>query len=227
MAYFKDTNIFQLRESSYIDTSDISTESQDRRMKFLNATDTEFRRGDDGIWIAFNDKKKIYMQISEQLFQKINNQNPKTRPVYALRTGSVKDDIKNLFDTEDRETKQKLKAIQEYGIKKDNIVRIKNEELAAQCKKENTHFKDEIDLLDRICNLIIIHDSIKVKQVLLSAGVVERLAPGDQEQITYIANNFKIFELEKTAPKKFEYKKVIFYLSNIPNDEVFRFEFEE
>lgn len=34
---------------------DYPSESQDRRMKFLTDVNTEFHRGDDGIWIAYNE----------------------------------------------------------------------------------------------------------------------------------------------------------------------------
>ena len=149
------------------------------------------------------------------------------KKVFSVRSGSIKDDFEILFGKDENDIK-KQEYVRQYGIKKDNIVNIKNQELATQCKKENTHFKDEVSFLDSICNLIRIHDSIKIKQVLLCKGVIARLAPGDVEEVAFFANNFKVFELDKYAPKKFEYKNVIFCLNEeISEDEVFRFEFDE
>lgn len=214
-----------IREPSFLD---YPAQKEDRRMKFLKDPDTEFHRGDDGIWIASNAYKKISMQISEQLFRQINDNPPPSRPIYSLRSGNIQDDYKVLFDNEQRDQKRKIESIQKYGIAKENIVRIKNEELATQCKKENTHFVEEVEFLNSICNLMLIHDLIKVKHVLLCKSVIERLAPGDAEEVAFFASNFKVFELDKYAPKKFEYKNVTFYMDeDVSNDEVFRFEFDE
>lgn len=190
------------------------------------------------------------MQISEQLFQAINNNNkpkPVYTPIFSLRGGSLKDDLleidtyeknrvnnilkyKNIQEEINLKRKEEavIKKRQQFEIKKDIIVSLKKENLQAEIKKENTHFMEEIELLDRIKNLTIRYSSIKIKNVLLCQSVMDRLAPGDQTDMNYFTTNFKLLELDEAVPKKFEYKNIIFIFDkNISNEEVFRFEFDE
>jgi hypothetical protein len=245
-------NIFEVRPIMFQgipveSKTNLSEQKEDRRMKFLTDPSTEFQRGDDGIWIAYNTNKKISMQISEQLFRQINDKPLPYKPIYSLRSGSIRDDLRELDEYEKererirKENREAYKRAQaqraqqaadkrkiQIEIKKDNIVRLKNETSLSELKKENAHFKEEVEFLGRVCNLMLIHNTVKIKQIFVCASVVERLAPGDAEELAVLATNFKILEEKDAVPTKFQYKNVIFCLNaDVSNDEVFRFEFDE